>query len=117
MVNSVSELDRQLNAIMDGLTAPGELLEVARFERGGVSYPVLKNAPPNLPALFAHYCAQHGDLPFLVDGDVRLSFAQTYALASRAASGLKTRHGVEKGDRIGIAARRSDIRLRKWDVE
>ena len=29
-----------------------------------------KNAPPTLPALFAHFCAQHGEATFLVDGPI-----------------------------------------------
>lgn len=102
-----SELDLQLNAIMDGLTAPGGPLEAAPVERGGISFTGFKAAPPSLPALFAHFCAQHGDAEFLVDGEVRLSFSQTYALASRVAQGLIARHGVQKGDRVGIAARNS----------
>jgi long-chain acyl-CoA synthetase len=102
-----SELDLELSAIMDGLTAPGGPLETVPFERGGLVYPAFKLAPPNLPAFFAHYCEQHGDIPFLVDGDLRLTFRETYALATHVAQGLIMRHGVAKGDRVGIAARNS----------
>lgn len=101
-----SELDLRLNAIMDALTAPGAPLETAPFTRDGVTVPVLKMAPPSLPALFAHYCTQHGEATFLVDGDLRLTFAQTLALARQVACGL-VRRGVNKGDRVGIAARNS----------
>ena len=102
-----SELDSALGAVMDALTAPGGPLEVVAVERGGLSYPAFRHAPPSLPAYFAHYCAQHGDAEFLVDGDLRLTFGQVHALAERAARGLIARHGVAKGDRIGIAARNS----------
>ena len=102
-----SELDIELSRIMDALTQPGQLLELETFERYGQQLPVLKNAPPTLPAFFAAYCNVHGDATFLVDGEVRLSFAQTYALARRYASGLVAGHGVQKGDRVAIAARNS----------
>lgn len=102
-----SDLDRELDAVMDALTAPGGPLETEPFVRGGQTYPVFKAAPPHLPALFAHYCATHADLPFLVDGNLRLTFAETHALALRAAHGLIARHGVLRGDRIGLAGRNS----------
>ena len=102
-----SEIDRLLNGAMDRLTAPGGPLETVPVVREGIEYPAFKQAPPSLPAMFAATCAQHGDAPFLVDGEVRLSFAETHALARRAAAGLIARHGVERGDRIGIAARNS----------
>ena len=102
-----STLDLQLNAIMDGLTAPGAMLETASFNRNGVDYPVLKMAPESLPALFAQFCAQHGDAEFLVDGAERLTFREAYVLAESVASGLIVRHGLRKGDRVGIAARNS----------
>ncbi len=102
-----SQLDDELNAIMDALTAPGAPLEMESFVRGGVAMPMLKNAPSSLPAYFDHYCALHGDATFLVDGDVRLSFAQVHAMARSAASALIARHGVKRGDCVGIAARNS----------
>ncbi|MEO6718243.1 MAG: class I adenylate-forming enzyme family protein [Novosphingobium sp.] len=102
-----SEIDRQFGAIMDELTAPGGPLECEQVVRGGIAYPAFKLAPPSLPAMFAATCAQHGAATFLVDGPVRLSFAETHALAARAAAGLIARHGIAPGDRIGIAARNS----------
>ncbi len=102
-----SELDAQINAIFDRLTAPGGPLETVMADRGGVAMPSIKGAPPTLPAMFDHFCAQHGAAEFLVDGDMRLSFAEVHALARRVAAGLVLRHGVRPGDRVGIAARNS----------
>ncbi len=102
-----SELDHELNAVMDALTAPGGLLETASIRRFGVDLPVLKGAPPHLPALFAHYCTEHADKCFLVDGNLRLTFGEVHALALEAAHGLIARHGVKRGERVGIAARNS----------
>jgi long-chain acyl-CoA synthetase len=102
-----SELDLTLGAVMDRLTAPGEMLETVAFQRFGLDLPMLKGAPATLPEYFAHYCALHGDAEFVVDGDLRLTFAQVYAAARIAAGGLIAGHGVQRGDRVGIAARNS----------
>jgi acyl-CoA synthetase (AMP-forming)/AMP-acid ligase II len=102
-----SELDNALNGVIAMLTAPGAPLETAEIERFGRTLPVLKNCPPTLVDYFNLYCAQHGDAEFIVDGDIRLSFAQIHAAARTVAGGLVAGHGVQKGDRIGIAARNS----------
>jgi acyl-CoA synthetase (AMP-forming)/AMP-acid ligase II len=102
-----SELDTALEDVVTRLTAPGQMLETVPFERFGHQLPMLKNAPPTLPALFEMFCAQHGEAEFLVDGDIRLTFAQTYAAARAVAGGLIGGHAIKKGDRIGIAARNS----------
>ena len=102
-----SELDRAFDRIMDALTAPGAPLETQMLSRGNHDVPVLKNAPATLRDFFAHYCTQHADLTFLVDGHLRLSFAEVHALAVQVAGGLAGRHGIRKGDRVAIAARNS----------
>ncbi|MBV1690128.1 acyl--CoA ligase [Novosphingobium sp. G106] len=102
-----SELDRRLASTVKRLIARGTPFEIGSIERGGVKLPFYSRAPKTLPALFDLFCAEHGDAEFLVDGTVRLSFAQTHALARRVAAGLVTRHGVRRGDRVAIAARNS----------
>ena len=102
-----SELDTALEDVVARLTAPGQMLETVPFERFGRQLPMLKNAPPSLPVMFEMFCAQHGDAEFLVDGEIRLTFAQSYAAARKVAGGLVAGHGVKTGDRIGIAARNS----------
>ena len=102
-----SELDTALSSVMDRLTAPGGPLETTTFQRFGRDLPMLKFAPPSLAHYFDMFCAQHGEAEFLVDGDVRLTFAQVHAAARTVAGGLIAGHGVQKGDRVGIAARNS----------
>jgi acyl-CoA synthetase (AMP-forming)/AMP-acid ligase II len=102
-----SDLDRRLTAIVARITAPGSPFETGSFERDGISFPVFRNAPGSLPALFDEYCTRYADAEFLVDGDIRLSFSEVHALARRAATGLITRHGICPGDRVGIAGRNS----------
>jgi acyl-CoA synthetase (AMP-forming)/AMP-acid ligase II len=102
-----SELDTRLAAVIARVTAPGTPFETGFVERNGQRLPCFVHAPATLPALFDHFCAQHGDAEFLVDGDVRLSFAEVHAHARRVAVCLVTRYGVRRGDRVGIAARNS----------
>jgi acyl-CoA synthetase (AMP-forming)/AMP-acid ligase II len=102
-----SELDRRLAAVIERLTAADAPFEIGFAERGGVRLPMFSRAPATLPELFDQCCGRHGTSEFLVDCDVRLSFAEVHALARRVAAGLVTRHGVQRGDRIGIAARNS----------
>jgi len=102
-----TELDRALNSIMDALVQPGQPFETVPYEQFGHQLSAFKNAPPSLAHYFAHYCNEHADLTFLVDGDMRLTFAETYTAARAVAAGLVANHGVKKGDRVGIAARNS----------
>ena len=102
-----SELDVKLNAIVDQLTAEGGMFETVPFERFGRELPAFKGCPPSLPAYFAHFCSQHREATFIVDGDTRLTFAETYAAADKLARALVADWNVEVGDRIGIAARNS----------
>ena len=103
-----TELDNALDNLIAAITAEGQPFATVPFERGGVEMPAFIGAPPTLAHYFAHYCNdEHKDKIFLVDGDTRLTFSETYAAAVCVAEGLVTKHGVEKGDRVGIAARNS----------
>lgn len=102
-----TQLDQDLERIIGALTSPGMPFETSEIERFGTKLPTFKNAPPTLAAYFAHFCNEHKDLEFLVDGDIRLTFGETYAAARHVAAGLMQRHDVRVGDRVGIAARNS----------
>jgi acyl-CoA synthetase (AMP-forming)/AMP-acid ligase II len=103
----LTELDKALENIVGQLTQPGQPFETEQLEQDGYSVPVFKNSPPSLAHYFAHFCNEHKDVEFLVDGDVRLTFGETYQAALHVAAGLTHIHGVKKGDRVGIAARNS----------
>lgn len=102
-----TQLDNALEAIITELTMEGQPFHTTPFERDGVTMPAFTVAPPTLAHYFAHFCNEHKDVEFVVDGDIRLTFGQAYAAAMCVAESLATEHGVEKGDRIGIAARNS----------
>ncbi len=103
----LTELDVALEKIVGQLVQPGQPFETEALEMDGYSVPVFKSAPPSLAHYFAHFCNEHADVEFLVDGDIRLTFGETYQAALHVAAGLTHIHGVKKGDRIGIAARNS----------
>lgn len=100
-----SELDLRIAKATEMLTAPGGMMALTSFKAHGVDLPMVAVAPPALSHYFAYFCAQHGDAEFIVDGDQRLSFKETYAAADQVARALVAHHGVKKGDRIGIAMR------------
>ncbi|MEE4153561.1 MAG: class I adenylate-forming enzyme family protein [Erythrobacter sp.] len=102
-----TQLDNALEAIITELTKEGQPFHTSPIERDGVTMPAFTMAPPSLAHYFAHFCNEHKDIDFIVDGDVRLTFGQTYGAAMCVAESLVKDHGIAKGDRIGIAARNS----------
>ncbi len=100
-----TELDLRVRKTIAALTAEGGLAALTHFRQHGVDLPMVASAPPALPQYFAHFCAQHGDTPFIVDGNQRYSFAQIYEAAREVAGALVAGQGVKKGDRVGIAMR------------
>jgi acyl-CoA synthetase (AMP-forming)/AMP-acid ligase II len=102
-----TQLDNALEAIITALTASDQPFATVPFKRDGVEMPAFAGAPPSLAHYFAHFCNEHRDLPFIVDGDIRLTFAEAYGAATCVAESLVREHGIVKGDRVGIAARNS----------
>jgi long-chain acyl-CoA synthetase len=102
-----TELDLAINATITRLMENDGPLTVTYVEKYGVQMPVLAKAPGNLADYFAFFCAMHGDKEFLVDGDCRYTFGETYAAARALAGGLVEGRGLQKGERVGIAARNS----------
>jgi len=102
-----TELDNTLDTIIDTITQPGQPFETVDYERYGVKMPAFKNAPPSLSHYFAHFCQEHKDTEFLVDGNMRMTFGDCWEAATHVAAGLAQDHGIKKGDRVGIAARNS----------
>ncbi|MDB5680698.1 MAG: AMP-dependent synthetase, partial [Sphingomonas bacterium] len=101
-----SALDLRMDGGIEKLIGAGGPMALTEVSVGGRTYPAIAAAPPSLAHYFAHYCAEHADVTFLVSGDERLTFGQVYEQAQRVARTLAVR-GVAKGDRIGIAMRNS----------
>ena len=99
------ELEAFENAVAE-LTASGQPFALEDIVLDGIDYRCYRELPPNL----GHYFAamnRHGDREFLVYGDERYTFNQTYQHASALAAALVEQYGVQKGDRVAIVARNS----------
>jgi len=101
-----SALDVRMDGGIAKLTGPGAPMAVSEVEVRGRTYPAIVAAPPSLAQYFAHFCAQHTDVTFLVAGEERLSFGQVYGEAGGVARSLVAQ-GIKRGDRVGIAMRNS----------
>ena len=102
-----TQLDQAIQMVVTNLMANDGPLSVDIVNKIGADMPMLKHAPATVTDYLAHYCNEHADKEFLIDGDIRLSFGQCYADARVLAGGLVEGHGLQKGDRVGIAARNS----------
>lgn len=87
---------------LDALTAPGQPYELETVEIGGRPVRVFRNAPRSLRELFEQTATE---LPFIVHGEERISFAQALERAARIAQVLVRDFGVRKGDRVAISMR------------
>ncbi|HEY0594431.1 class I adenylate-forming enzyme family protein [Sphingopyxis sp.] len=103
-----SALDLRLEAACNLITGPGGPIQVGSVDRFGHQLPFISNAPTNLADYVAFFAAMHGDATFLVEGDERLSFKQVYMAARQVAAGLVEGHGVQRGDRVGLAMRNAN---------
>jgi len=100
-------LDLAIKSVVEKLMTDNGPLSVKLASKQGVDMPMLAHSPTTVPEYLHMFCHQHGDKELLVDGDIRLSFIQCYDAARAIAGGLVEGHGLQKGDRVGIAARNS----------
>jgi long-chain acyl-CoA synthetase len=102
-----TDLDVAIKATIKSFTDNNGPLSVSYVEKYGVQMPMIAQAPGNMCDYFAYFCNLHKDKTFLVDGDLHLTFGECYAAARTVAGGLVAGHGLQKGERVGIAARNS----------
>ena len=75
-----TQLDNDIHRITATVTQPGQMFALKEVDRRGVAMPAFVGAPPSLAHYFAHFCGQHRDALFLVDGDQRLTFGEVYEI-------------------------------------
>lgn len=83
------------------LTGPGGRFEVTEVEIGGIKQRGFATAPEHLSFLIEKGKG-HGDREFLVQGEIRYTYAQAMDRALLLAKGLADRFGFEPGDRIAV---------------
>jgi acyl-CoA synthetase (AMP-forming)/AMP-acid ligase II len=96
-----TELDRDYDAGMAAITAPGGRIVLGKDDQGRT---IVTNFPATLPLLFKTFCALNGPVEAVISGEERLTFAELDTLSDGMARGLVAR-GIGKGDRVGIAMR------------
>jgi long-chain acyl-CoA synthetase len=77
---------------------------MAEVEIRGRPVRIWKNCPPTLPAVL-DVMRDHGELPFLVYQNERLSYAQHDSRVAALATALIEDFSVKKGDRVALAMR------------
>ena len=110
--------DEVRQRMIDELTIPGGLYEVAEETVRGIKYRFFKSRPVNLKEMYGLGIEKDSfyakvmirwfgdiDFPCLVYQDERYSYKEIYQLAARLAWGMKQQYGLEKGDRVAIAMR------------
>ncbi|MCO6005272.1 acyl--CoA ligase [Actinoallomurus purpureus] len=95
---------KSLDDVRAQLTAPGQLFEMDEVEIRGARTRVWKHAPPSLRSVL-EISRFHGETPFIVYEDERLTFEEHFRHAATFAHRLIERYGVRKGDRVAIAMR------------
>ncbi len=66
---------------------------------------IVTNFPSTMPAFFKAFCALNGAVEAVISGEERLTFADLDRISDDLARALVARHGIAKGDRVGIAMR------------
>lgn len=85
------------------LTAPGAAFEMETISIGGIPTRVWKNAPHDLAALL-DISRTHGERPFTIFEDERISFEANWRAVAKLGWALREM-GVVKGDRVALAMR------------
>ena len=92
-----------VEAAVLAISQPGQPFETAVTRIGDDDFTVFVHAPENLRELYRQGAA-HGDADFFVYEAERHSFRATWDAAAACANALAA-HGIEPGDRVGIAMR------------
>jgi len=86
------------------LTAPGQMFEIEEVDIRGVCTRAWKNCPANLRVVL-ELSRGHGDKDLLVYEDERTTFEEHFRIVASVADALRTRFGIDKGDRVSIVMR------------
>ncbi|MDP2140078.1 MAG: class I adenylate-forming enzyme family protein [Gammaproteobacteria bacterium] len=104
---SAEEIASDLNTLRDIVIrhkAPDAPLAVGSALINDIETPVFTKVPQNLHGLY-RLALNNPDLPFLICGDERYSYGETYRLANNLATALINEYGIAKGDRIAVCSR------------
>lgn len=94
----------QVYALMEQMSAPGQMFTYQEQDVDGVPLRVFDNTPPTLRDYYM-MGYRFADSDFLVTVDERFTYGETLAHAWRLAKALSEDVGVKKGDYVAIAMR------------
>ena len=94
----------QVYALMEQMSAPGQMFSYQEQDVDGVPLKVFDNTPPSLRDYYK-MGYQHAENDFIVSVDERYTYGETLSLAWRLAKALSEDVGVKKGDYVAIAMR------------
>ncbi len=92
----------QANAALAG---PGSPVELEDAVIRGVAMKVYKNAPPNIPVILDLAAQQFPEHTYLVYQNERVTFRALQLAVRKLAAEMRTRYGVQKGDRVAVIMR------------
>jgi acyl-CoA synthetase (AMP-forming)/AMP-acid ligase II len=96
---------------------PGRPFETVELDVLGCRHEVFAQRLPHLRALLQQGAEELNDRPYLVDAERTATFAQAAGMVADAAAWLADEHGIEKGDRVALAAaNRIDHVIVAWAV-
>ena len=87
--------------LMPSLIGPGKLAEIETVDVGGYPREVIRGSPRNLAGLFRQATA-FGERTMVVEGDVRLTYAEAFARAATLAKALREDFGVVGGTKVAV---------------
>ncbi|SHN46607.1 class I adenylate-forming enzyme family protein [Cryptosporangium aurantiacum] len=112
-----NDLDRLPSEMRTALCGPGSPFELTRESVRGVELTVFARRPPHLPGLLLAAAEQHGDRPYLVFPDRRLTYKETVGEIPAVAAVLRDRHGIGHGDRVAVVGPNSlEYAVTLWAV-
>lgn len=85
------------------LTGPGGPFELCTEEVRGEPMPVFKDRHGSIRDLLQE-SALHGDKEYIVQGDLRITYADHVRRVASIAQGLRSEYGIGKGDRVALLA-------------
>lgn len=102
----LAEMRAAAAAVADGLTAPGAPFELVEEDVLGARMHVFKNRARSLCQI-VHESLAYGERDYAVTATDRLSYAEHGANVASLAAALRDDYGVQRGDRVAIAAANS----------
>ncbi len=83
------------------LIGPGKLAEIETVDIGGFPHEVIKGAPRNLAGVYRQAMA-FGERAMIVQGDVRITYAEAFARAAVLGQALRERFAVTRGTTVAV---------------